>query len=209
MNNNQFSNKMIKILTLFFIIATAVILWFFYGSKNEGKTTVSPDSSMAIFKEEKSEKTISVSSVLAPSDSVSAQTKKYENTQYGFSFNYPASFTLGEFPEDESGISLIIQNAKTKQVIQIYMTPYEDSDFTVSAKQIRRDIPDLPFSNSADVIVGGKAMGVAFFSENEAFGGPTAEVWFADEKLFFQATASAKDAKALEEIIKRWSFKEI
>ena len=165
---------------------------------------------MAIFKEEKSEKTISVSSVLAPSDSDSdsAQTKKYENTQYGFSFKYPASFTLGEFPEDEGRISLTIQNSKTNQIIQIYITPYEDSDFTVSAEQIRRDLPDMPFSNFADVIAGGKAKGVAFFSQNDAFGGETAEVWFADGKLFFQATASAKDAKILEEIIKSWKFQE-
>ena len=203
----MFSRRKIIIPILFFIIAAAVILWFFYGSKNEGKTTVSPDSSMAIFKEEKSEKTNSVSSVLAPSDFVSAQTKKYENTQYGFSFKYPASFTLGEFPEDEGRISLTIQNSKTNQIIQIYITPYEDSDFTVSAKQIRHDLPDMPFSNSADVIAGGKAKGVAFFSESEAFGGQTAEVWFADGKLFFQATASAKDAKALEDIIKGWRFK--
>ena len=202
----MFSRRKIIIPILFFIIAAAVILWFFYGSKNEGKTTVGPGYSMAIFKEEKSEKTVSVSSVLAPPDSASAQTKKYENAQYGFSFNYPASFILGEFPEDEGGISLTIQNSKTNQIIQIYITPYDDPDFAVSAERVKRDIPDLPFSNSADVAVGGKAMGAAFFSENEAFGGPTAEVWFADGKLFFQATASAKDAKLLEEIIKSWGF---
>ena len=206
MNNNQFLNKMIKILTLFFIIAAAVILWFFYSSKNEGKTTVSLDSSMAIFKEEKSEKTVSVSSVLAPSDSASAQTKKYENAQYVFSFNYPAGFTIREFPEEESRISLIIQNEKTNQAVQFFITPYNDNSFEVSSERIKRDIPDMPFSNSADVIVGGKAKGVAFFSENEAFNGQTAEVWFADGKLFYQATASAKDAKLLEEIIKSWGF---
>ena len=206
MNNNQFSNKMIKILTLFFIIAAAVILWFFYGSKNEDKTSVKPDSSMAIFKEEKSEKTVSVSSVLAPPDSASAQTKKYENTQYGFSFNYPAGFTTSEFLESDGKNALIIQNKKTNQVIQIYITSYDDPDFAVSAERVKRDIPDLPFSNSADVVVGSKAKGVAFFSENEAFGGQTAEVWFADGKLFFQATASAKDARLLEEIIKGWVF---
>jgi len=201
---------MIKILILFFIIAAAVILWFFYGSKNEGKTTTSPDSSTAIFKEEKSEKTISVSSVLAPSDSDSdsAQTKKYENTQYGFSFKYPAGFTTSEFFESDGKNALIIQNKKTNQVIQIYITSYDDPNFTVSAEQIRLDLPDMPFSNSADVIVGSKAKGVAFFSESEAFGGPTAEVWFADGKLFFQATASAKNAKILEEIIKSWKFQE-
>jgi len=199
---------MIKILTLFFIIAAAVILWFFYGSKNEGKTTAGQGSSMAIFKEEKSEKTISVSSVLAPSDSASAQTKKYENTQYGFSFNYPAGFTTSEFFESDGKNALIIQNKKTNQVIQIYITSYDDPNFTVSAEQIRLDLPDMPFSNSADVIVGSKAKGVAFFSESEAFGGPTAEVWFADGKLFFQATASAKNAKILEEIIKSWKFQE-
>ena len=62
---------------------------------------------------------------------------------------------------------------------------------------MKRDLPDLPFSDSADVVAGDKAKGVAFFSENEA-GGATAEVWFADGRNFYQATTLAKDAKILK-----------
>ncbi|MEK7123693.1 MAG: hypothetical protein AAB851_02245, partial [Patescibacteria group bacterium] len=125
----------------------------------------------------------------------------------GFSFNYLADFTASEFSEDEGKISLIIQNGKTGQTVQIYITPHNDPDFAVSAEKIKMDMPDLPLSNSADVIVGGKAKGVAFFSQNEVFGGDTAEVWFADGKNFYQATSRAKDVKILEEIIKSWELK--
>lgn len=163
--------------------------------------------SPVIFKEEKSEKTNSISTT-PPVSAQSAQIKKYENTQYGFSFNYSDEFVASEFTEDGGKIALIIQNEKTKQAIQIYITSYDDLDFAVNAEQIRRDLPDLPFSNSADVIVGDKAKGVAFFSRNEAFGGDTAEVWFADGRNFFQATVYRKDVKLLEEIVKSWKFQQ-
>jgi len=194
-------NKSTKILTIIVVIATA---WFFYGAKSEYKTRKISDSSPLIFNEEKSGEMDHAPA--ATSSSASAQTKKYENAQYGFSFNYPAGFTIREFSE-EGKISLIIQNEETKQAVQFFITPYNDNSFEVSSERIKRDIPDMPFSNSADVIVGDKAKGVAFFSENEAFNGQTAEVWFADGKLFYQATASAKNARLLEEIIKGWSFK--
>ena len=197
------SNIKTKILIIIAVLAIlSVAVWFFFGAKNEQKITENTDSSTAIFKEEKGEKTNSLST--APL--ASTQTNKYENVQYGFSFNYPDGFAASEFPEDEGKISLIIQNAQTGQVIQIYITPYDDSDFAVSAERVKRDLPDLPFSNSADIVVDGKAKGTAFFSENEAFGGETAEVWFADGRNFYQATAYSKDAKMLEEIIKSWKL---
>lgn len=185
------------------------VLWVFYGAKNENKTA-NPNSSPVIFKEEKNDKAdppTGQASSTPPIPDESAQINKYENAQYGFSFNYPLEFTIREFPEDEDRVALIIQNEKTDKTVQIYITSYDDQNFVVSAERIRSDIPDLPFSNSADVVMGGKAKGVAFFSENEAFGGPTAEIWFADGKLFYQATASAKNAGELEEIIKSWKFR--
>ena len=94
--------------------------WFFGGDRNTDKITASQE-----------QKTSSISTI----SPASAQTKKYENIKYGFSFNYPTDFTLGEFPEDESGVSLIIQNVKTNQVVQIYITPYDDPDFAVSAER--------------------------------------------------------------------------
>lgn len=199
----------LKIIKLSIIVAvlsgTAFFLWFMFGRGEDAiKTGESDDSSLAILKEEKSEKTDSVSA--GESGSAYALTKKYENAQYGFSFDYPSGFKAREFPEDEGRISLIIQNEKTNQIVQIYITPYDDPDFAVSAERIRRDIPDLPFSNSADVIVGGKAKGVAFFSQNKAFGGDTAEAWFAYGGNFFQVTAYRKYVGLLEEIIKSWKF---
>lgn len=195
-------SKSAKILTISAAIVAVFTAWFLLDAKKEQKITGNLENLPAIFKEEKGEKT----EFIRRESPVSAQTQKYENSQLGFSFNYPDGFVASEFPEDEGRISLIIQNAKTEQAVQIYITTYDDPDFTVSAEQIKRDIPDLPVSNFADVVVGGKAKGVAFFSENEAFGGPTAEVWFADREKFFQATAYGKDAKLLEEIIKSWKF---
>lgn len=181
----------------FIAIIIAFGFWFFYSAKKENLENLT-----AIFKEEKREKSVSVSMV----PPAFAQTQKYENVKYGFSFNYQSDFTVREFPEDGGKTALIIQNEKLKQAIQIYITSYDDPDFAVGAEQIRRDLPDMPFLNSADVMVGGKAKGLAFFSQNESFG-ETAEVWFAHDGKFFQATTYGKDAKLLEEIIKSWRFK--
>lgn len=202
----MFFKKTLKILILFFIIAAAFTLWIFFGGENRKMETENPDSSLSIFKREKSDKTSSVSNSVSTASADSARINKYENSQYGFSFNYPTNFAVNEFPEDESKTVLIIKNIQTGQTIQIYITAYDDPDFVINAERVKKDIPDLPFSNSADVIVGGKAKGVAFFSVNEAFGGETAEVWFADGENLYQATARAKDAKLLEEIIKSWRF---
>lgn len=194
-----------KILISCFIVITGVFgVWFFFvAQKADDNVTDKNNTTLLIFKEEKNEKTNSVSS--APP--ASAQTKKYENVQYGFSFNYPDGFMVSKFAEEERKTALTMQNAKTGKGLQIYITAYDDPSFAVSAKRIRRDIPDLPFSNSADVVVGGKAKGVAFFSQNEAFGGDTAEVWFADGKNFYQATARTGEVKLLEEMIKSWKFR--
>ena len=145
----MFFKKTIKILIALFIIAAAVTLWIFFGGENRKSDTENRDSSSAIFKEEKNEKSDSIST--APP--ASAQTKQYKSTQYGFSFNYLADFTASEFSEDEGKISLIIQNGKTGQTVQIYITHHNDPDFAESAEKIKMDLPDLPLTNSADVIV--------------------------------------------------------
>lgn len=197
-----------KIFILITIALTAFTLWILLDGEKTDETKKDADSSLTIFKEENGGKMNSASVISTSSDSASAfaQTKKYKNAQHGFSFNYPQEFTAKEFPEEDGKISLIIQNAKTNQVVQIFVTSYDDKSFESTSERIKHDLPDLPFSNSADIVVGDKAKGVAFFSKNDAFGGDTAEAWFADGKTFFQITASAKDARLLEEIVKSWKF---
>ena len=198
----MFFKKILKLLIVLFIITIAVALWFFFGMDNEEKSPEKNDSSASIFEEEKSDKANS-----APKDSVvSAQTKRYENVRYGLSFNYPDGFTVSEFDEEIGKTVLTMQNKKTGQGLQIHITAYDDPSFVVSKERILRDVPDMPFLNSVDVSVDGKAKGVAFFSQNDSFG-DTAEVWFADGKNFYQTTAYKEDVGVLEEIIKSWRFK--
>ena len=199
------SNKLFKIyaILVFGIIVLGSSFYFISREDNglieEQEKTLNIENIFSN-KTEKSDKAINA-------DEIVNLAKNYTNDKAKFSFSYPSNFIVNEFESEGNKKTLTIQNVKTGEGLQIYITPYEDSDFTVSAERIRRDLPDLPFSNSADVVVGSKAKGVAFFSENEAFKGQTAEVWFADGKIFFQATASAKDARLLEEIVKSWRFK--
>lgn len=132
--------------------------------------------------------------------------KTYTNGKISFSFNYPDGFTVSEFAEADGKIALTVQNAKTGEGLQIYITAYDDPNFVANKKSILSDVPDMLFLNSTDVVIGGKAKGTAFFSQNEAFG-DTAEVWFAKAGHFYQATAYRKDVWLLEAIIKSWEFR--
>lgn len=197
------ANKTIKILIIAVIIIFVVS--FLYGLKNKDEMMTNSDS-LNIFKEDKNSKTDSLNYSNSKLPMAPSRMKKYASIQHGFSFKYPANFSIYEFPEENGKVALIIKNSENVQIIQIYMTPHGDLDFYVNAERIQRDLPDLMISNSTDVIVGGKAKGVAFFSDNEAFGGDTAEVWFADKSKFYQATCYRKDVKLLEELIKNWEF---
>lgn len=191
-----------KILVIVVAIVAVFTAWFLLGAKKEQKITENLGNLQPIFKEEKSGETNSVPT--APS--ASAQTKKYKNGKYGFSFNYPDDFAVSEFPEENGKTILMVQNTKTGQGLQVYITAYDDPNFIVNKERILRDVPDMPFLNSANVVVDGKAKGVAFFSQNESFG-DTAEVWFASDGKFFQATTYGKNVRLLEEIVKSWKFR--
>ena len=196
------TSKIICIAAIFIAIIVAGAI--FYASRNDNGSLGEREKALNLdnLSVNKAEKLDNIKNGNKPF----SLTKAYVNSVAGFSFNYPDDFTVSEFVEEDGKIALTMQKAKTGEGFQIYITTYDDHDFVVSAEQIRRDLPDLPFSNSADVVVGGKTKGVAFFSENEAFGGPTAEVWFADGRNFYQATAYRKDVKILEEIIKSWKL---
>lgn len=192
-----------KIFISIVFIAIIFILWILFGGGDGENTKENLKNSPAIFKEEKGGKSVSVSTT----SSASAQTQKYENIKYGFSFDYPNDFKISEFEEEEGRFILTAQNGETGRSLQIYITTYDDKGFVASKERILRDVPDMPFSNSADIVVADKAKGVAFFSRSEAFG-ETAEAWFADGRNFYQATAKAEDVKVLEEIIKSWEFEQ-
>lgn len=102
----------------------------------------------------------------------------YRNSEYKFSLTMPEGFRSSELPADEGGGKAIIFQDDAGNGIQIYVTPFSGTQKILTADDIRRDIPDMQVENVQDVEVGSDYRGVAFMSDNDAYGGSSREVWF-------------------------------
>lgn len=60
--------------------------------------------------------------------------------------------------------------------MQILISPFQGEDIDVTAEIIKADIPDMKIDNQQEVLVGSSQKGLAFVSDNPAFGGKSREV---------------------------------
>ena len=127
-----------------------------------------------------------------------ASRNQYENSQYGFSFQKPEGYTVGEFDQDEGKIILVqvsktvfdTKNAMPRGTLdtgfQITITPFDEMDTVITKARINKDIPDMKVENSKEISITGKdtqgspmyTKGLEFESNNATFGGASAEIWF-------------------------------
>mgnify|MGYP001582339838 FL=1 len=105
-------------------------------------------------------------------------TKNYKNDTYHFSLSMPEDFSVQELPADDTGgKAIVLQNSKGDGV-QILVTPYSDDTRDLTADDVRASIPDMEVRDEQPVEIGSDYTGVAFMSDNDAFGGASREVWF-------------------------------
>src|SRR3989338_4565477 len=114
-------------------------------------------------------------------------TETYTSPDYGFSFKYPKGFNATEL-DDDSGHTVLVQNAEEKSGFQVYITPFDEAD-PLTAARILEDLPASEVIDPKDVLIGeGKAINaVIFLSTNPSFG-RTREVWFIREGFLYQVT---------------------
>lgn len=133
-------------------------------------------------------------------------TEEYANEQYRFSLSFPEGFSVGELPVDEAGgTAIIIQNEKGEG-IQIYVVPSGGGQKILSAEDIRASIPDMAIDAPEPVAIGNEHQGVAFLSNNEAFGGASREVWFYFRGNLYQISAYARQDILLKAMFATWKF---
>lgn len=133
-------------------------------------------------------------------------TEEFVHPTYNFSFKYPADFTVTQIPE-ENGEVILIQNISTKIGVQIMVTAFEGGeDIDLTADILRAEIPDLEIKDEQEVIIGSGRKGIAFVSDNEAFGGNSREVWFVFRGNLYQISTYAELDEFLKGIFGTWKF---
>lgn len=129
----------------------------------------------------------------------------YRNETYKFSLTMPEGFSTAELPNDDTGDAIVLQDAGGNG-IQIYITPLDDDRKILTAADIRRDIPDMQVENVQEVEIGRDHRGVAFLSDNEAFGGASREVWFVFHGNLYQISTYTHLDPLLQAMFGTWKF---
>ena len=130
----------------------------------------------------------------------------YRNTTFGFSLKLPEGFAVSELPADEQGgTAIVLQDAKGEG-IQIYIVPADGGQSVLTAEDIRAALPDLMVESPETVEIGTKHKGVAFRSDNDAFGGDSREVWFYFRGDLYQISTYARLDGLLKAMFSTWTF---
>lgn len=135
-------------------------------------------------------------------------TETFTHTGYGFSFKYPKSFKVTSELQEEGEVILVV-DTKTNIGIQILVTVYDGTETTLTESMIHENIPDIKISEPQELLLGGgeAGKGLAFLSDNEAFGGKSREVWFIFRGNLYQISTYAVFDEFLKGLFATWHFK--
>lgn len=134
-------------------------------------------------------------------------TQTYVDPTYGFSFQYPDGFTVTTVPSsgEGQGDTILVESEDKKVGIQMILSPY-GSDVDITAALVQADIPNMKVSDPQTVEIGMSRRGLAFRSDNPAFGGQSREVWFVFEGTLYQISTYAAYDEFLKGLFGTWKF---
>lgn len=173
------------------IIATIIVLvilvgaFFLLKKNNTQPNTALPGSTFGD----------AVKSAVA-SQNLSEFTGKYENTDYGFKFSYPDSFSVKEIDED-SGFTVLAEGGANK-TFQIYINSFDEPG-PITPDRIKKDLPDMKIIQSQDFSLDG-VPALAFQTDT------TVEVWFVRGENLYQVTSLKDFTDDLSKILATWKF---
>lgn len=131
--------------------------------------------------------------------------RRYRNSEYGFSFVYPGTLSVGQFSEG-GGETIVLQGETDSQRgFQVYIFPVNEP-VLLTPGFIEADLPGTLVSKPQKIELDGKAEGIMFESNNAAFGGRSFEIWFYYGGFVYQATSYSHQASLMQEIIGTWRF---
>lgn len=137
---------------------------------------------------------------------VAPLTQKYTNDKLRFTFNYPEVYTVREVAS-EIGTSVLIEDEVSGKGVQIYVTPYTDSDTTITQKRVENEVGDMSVIDPQPIVLGaGEGEGLAFKSDNQDFGGASREAWFIVGGHLYQISTYAEYDEFLKAVFATWNF---
>lgn len=128
----------------------------------------------------------------------------YTDSQYGFSFQYPKSFTATKFKEGEDGDTILVQQKDGKNGFQIFISWF-DEEGPMTKERILQDLPDMKITNAENRVLKNGIPAFLFFSE-EASLGETREIWFIKDGYLYQITATKEIDSLVAQIVATWKF---
>jgi len=144
--------------------------------------------------------------VVASTAAEASFSKVYTNTQYGFSFQYPETLTIGDTtaPTDEA-TTILAQDVTSHVGFQIYITPFTDSDPVITADRVQQSLPDVVMQEAQPVQVSGSNQGLSFLTKDASFG-ESRQVWFVYNGNLYQISTYSSQSVLLEKILTTWIF---
>lgn len=141
--------------------------------------------------------------------SPSSETKKYTHPSLGFSFAYPASFSISAFgsPYDGEGDTILLQSGEEEKGLQVLITSF-DEDIPLTEERIHHDIPDLVMSDVGPRILGRgeKTVQAIVFMSTNSFMGKSREAWFVRGGLLYQISVPESTQDVLITVLDSWEF---
>ena len=133
-------------------------------------------------------------------------TETYLQPDYNFSFKYPKDFMVSQMPDGSGGEVVLVQNILKNIGIQILITENDEPDSDITEAVINESITDLKISEPQEVLIGLNRKGLAFKSDNSAFGGASREVWFIYGGNIYQISTYAEFDGFLQGLFGTWEF---
>lgn len=207
-----------------FLVALVIVAWnvlWHSGYFQEGKFGAAQPASVAVATEPiplspQEQVTMSPTMQNVVEESAPALGPTYINKRFSFSVQMPQGFRAQELPgtdADGGGQIVTLQNAKGDGV-QILITKYPEDLHELTGNDVRAAIPDMRVVQDQVVEIGDDYRGVAFMSDNEAFGGASREVWFVYpecsrgvcQPYLFQISTYARLDPLLKSMFSTWKF---
>lgn len=197
----SFSQKYISIAAGILCALLLFAWWFYYGSSGTPSNTVNlelPTASPPPTQTSPSTATPTQSATGAPT----APQSFFLETDLHFEFGLPGKFTAYEYPPGGNK-TVIVVGDDTGRGMLIQILPIAGSATTLSEASIKQASPDTPISNARQVSVVGTT-GVEFASTNQAFGGPSIELWFIHKGNLYQLSVHPSDEPLLKTFTDTW-----
>lgn len=136
------------------------------------------------------------------------KTKRYVNTAYYFTFEYPTDMKINSFGEGEERNVILIEDSTTDKVnrsFQIFMNAFDEDMSVMTPARLHTDIPHLVIDNPQEVVLGDGTRALIALSNDPAIG-RTREVWIISDGVLYQITARKEADPWIAQVMKSWKF---